>query len=244
VGIAANDISSELTTMKEPPLVSQYVERISREAVEKYRTLLETYVKRRHGIYALYKKKRLYYVGLAKDLRWRLRQHLKDHHGHSWDRFSVYLTIGPKHLKELETLILRITGKPPGNKVKGKFVDSENLKRRLKREIKASQRNELLALMDQSIEADDRDLLEIGKRSRKPILAPYVRAPLKLRAKWKGRTFKARVRRDGSIRFRGRTYRSPSAAGGAASKSSVDGWYFWRFERAPGDWIKLNELRK
>ncbi len=31
----------------------------------------------------------LYYVGLAKDLRWRLKHHLKDHHHAPWDRFSV-----------------------------------------------------------------------------------------------------------------------------------------------------------
>src|SRR6266852_3925023 len=138
--------------MKEPPLVSQYLERISREAVQKFRPLLEAYVKRRQGVYALYKKERLYYVGLASDLRWRLRQHLKDHHGHSWDRFSVYFTIGEKHLKELETLILRLTGKPPGNKNKGKFKSSENLKRALKRDMKRYQRDELMTLIGQEHE--------------------------------------------------------------------------------------------
>jgi hypothetical protein len=87
---------------------------------------IEFYLGRTCGIgkefYALYKGERLYYVGLASDLRWRLHQHLNDHHGQSWDRFSVYFTIGEKHLKELETLILHITGKSPGNKVKGNYV--------------------------------------------------------------------------------------------------------------------------
>jgi len=65
-----------------------------------------------------------------------------------------------------------------------------------------------------------------------------------LRASLKRRKFKARVRKDGLIRFRGKLFNSPSAAGIAACRRACDGWYFWRYERAPGDWVKLNELRK
>jgi hypothetical protein len=63
---------------REAPLVSQYLERISRGAVDKYRVLFRTYVRHRQGVYALYKGEKLYYVGLAGDLRWRLHQHLAD----------------------------------------------------------------------------------------------------------------------------------------------------------------------
>jgi Restriction Enzyme Adenine Methylase Associated len=183
-------------------------------------------------------------VGLAGNLKWRLRQHLKDHHGQSWDRFSVYFTIGDAHLKELETLILRITGKPRGNKNKGKFKDSENLKRTLKRDVKNYQRRELLDLIGQDFKTDLVKISDKRKEGRQPILAAYIRAPLKLRASVRGKKFKARVRRDGSIRFRKRTYNSPSAAGSAVCKHACDGWHFWKYERAPGDWVKLNELRK
>jgi len=27
-------------------------------------------------------------------------------------------------------------------------------------------------------------------------------------------------------------------------RGSCDGWLFWQFERAPGAWVKLDELRK
>jgi hypothetical protein len=47
----------------EAPLVSQYLERISRGAVEKYQFLFKRYVRHRQGVYALYKGKKLYYVG-------------------------------------------------------------------------------------------------------------------------------------------------------------------------------------
>ena len=51
--------------------------------------------------------------------------------------------------------------------------------------------------------------------------------------------------RDGSINFRGKVYSSPSLAGAAACKRrTCNGWTFWQYERAPGDWVALNELRK
>jgi len=232
-----------LAVGREAPLVSQYLERISRAAVEKYQSLLKQYVRHRQGLYSLYKGERLHYVGLAVDLRWRLNQHLRDHHGRSWDRFSVYLTIQERHPKELETLILRITGKPPGNKNEGKFTDSENLKRRLKKDIRRYHRDELLELMGQKVDGDKhRTKKNRGRRS--PMLAGYIAGAMRIRTKLKGKSIKARVRRDGSIRFNGKTYNSPSAAGYAASGRSCDGWYFWKYERGPGDWVKLHELRR
>lgn len=49
---------------KQTPLVSQHLENISREVLEKYREIIREYVKRRHEAYALYRGNRLYYVGL------------------------------------------------------------------------------------------------------------------------------------------------------------------------------------
>jgi hypothetical protein len=91
------------------PLVTQHLEKISRDALEKYQDIVKGFVRSRQGVYALYRGDKLYYVGLASNLRNRLRHHLKDRHGQAWDRFSVYLTIGDGHLKELESLIL-LTG--------------------------------------------------------------------------------------------------------------------------------------
>jgi hypothetical protein len=95
-------------------LVSQYLENISRQALEKYQDIIRGYARRRPGVYALFRRGRLYYVGLASNLRSRLQMHLRDRHSGSWDRFSIYLTIGDSHLKELESMILRIV-KPQGN---------------------------------------------------------------------------------------------------------------------------------
>lgn len=86
---------------KRSPMVCQHLENISREGLEKYQDVIREYVKGRHGVYALYRGIKLYYVGLATNLRMRLAHHLRDRHHNSWDRFSVYLTIGDNHLREL-----------------------------------------------------------------------------------------------------------------------------------------------
>jgi hypothetical protein len=68
---------------------------------------------------------------------------------------------------------------------------------------------------------------------------------MELRAFFKGKKLTARVRRNGSIRFTGKIYNSPSVAAAAAVKRrSCNGWTFWQYERAPGDWVKLDKLRK
>jgi hypothetical protein len=77
------------------------------------------------------------------------------------------------------------------------------------------------------------------------VLAKYISGPLKLKAQFKGRIVKARVRRDGKVRFAGKTYTSPSVAAALACKrKTCNGWKFWRYERAPGDWVSLDTLRR
>src|SRR4030043_2310873 len=131
---------------KRAPLVCQHLENISREALEKYQDIVRRYVRRRQGVYALYRRNKIYYIGLASNLRSRLAHHLRDHHKESWDRFSVYLTIGDSHLKELESLILRVV-KPPANKQKGKFISSEDIRRGFARDVRSHQRDELISLL-------------------------------------------------------------------------------------------------
>src|SRR2546427_5664190 len=109
------------------PLVSQYLEHISGTALDQYQKIIRGLVQKRSGVYALYRRDRLYYVGLASNLRNRLNHHLRDKHRNKWDRFSVYLTIGDSHLKELESLVLRIAH-PKGNNQGGKFSSAENLR--------------------------------------------------------------------------------------------------------------------
>jgi vacuolar-type H+-ATPase subunit H len=228
---------------KHKPLVSQYLEAISGTALDKYQRVIRAYVRQRHGVYALYRRDKLYYVGLAKNLRNRLKHHLKDKHRGKWDRFSVYLTIGDSHLKELESLLLRIV-QPTGNAQRGKFAKADDLKRRLARDMKKYYQSEVDALLNRK-RADLEQEAEriVAETSNRP-LAGLVDKRYKLRVRYKGKWYRARLRSDGRIRYGGKLYDSPSAAGHAVRKKPTNGWWFWTYERAPGDWVQLRELRR
>ncbi len=70
------------------------------------------------GVYALYKGKQLYYVGLASNLYWRLLGHTKNKHKDKWDSFAIFRINRVRYLKDIETLLLRVAD-PPGNSVSG-----------------------------------------------------------------------------------------------------------------------------
>jgi RAMA domain-containing protein len=232
---------------KRLPLVSQYLENISRRMLEEYQDSIREYVRRRHGVYALYRRGRLYYVGLAGNLRNRLHHHIRDRHSQSWDRFSVYLTIGDSHIRELELLVLRIVS-PPGNRVKGKFARAENLKNRLSAEIRKHYRLEFQELFgSKRISKQDKKPLKFKPipKGRQPVLGKYKNRPSKIKAKYKGKTIRASVLKNGAIRFQSTVYNSPSLAGAAAvGHRTCNGWTFWQYERAPGDWVPLNNLKR
>lgn len=228
---------------RQAQLVSQHLENISLEALSKYQDVIRSYVRGRQGIYALYRKNELYYVGLASNLRSRLKHHLRDRHKKLWDRFSVYLTIGDSHLKELESLILR-TVKPSGNHQSGKFIKSENLRGKLSRDLRARQGQEINWVIGRTTSPVPKRRQQKVVRSGAPILSPYVSQSTKLRASFRGALVKARVRRNGLIRYKNKDYNSPSHAASAVVKRSCNGWTFWKYERAPGDWVFLNELRR
>ena len=157
---------------KTPQLVCQHLENISGDILEEYQDIIREYVSRRHGVYALYNEDdELYYVGLASNLSSRLKNHLRDKHSGQWNRFSVYLTIGNKHLRELETLILRVVKPlPEGNSKSGKFARSENLLARLKNDLEQRNRQKLDHIVGRS---DDTIYMELP--GRMPPLLPYVK---------------------------------------------------------------------
>lgn len=212
---------------RRPKLVTQFLERIHRSAFDSHPELIRSLVRRRNGVYALYHKDELYYVGLAKDLRWRLKHHLKNRHRDAWDRFSVYLTIGHQHLRELESLAIRIT-RAAGNKQIGRFAGAENLERALERTLIAKHKRERDALFGRPVNEDEDD-------------APPQRTQ-SIRGRHKGKTVRARWRRNGSVRYKGKIYSSLSAAATRVTGHPTNGRWFWRVERSPGDWVRIKKL--
>ena len=52
------------------------------------------------------------------------------------------------------------------------------------------------------------------------------------------------IRPDGKIRFKGKVFNSPSLAASAVTKRAMNGWWCWRYEAAPGQWERLDRLRR
>ncbi len=230
-------------TNTQTQLVYQHLERMPRKALEKYQHLIGRYVKRRRGIYALYRGERLYYVGLASNLNVRLKHHLRDRHADTWDRFSVYLTTSAaKYLRELESLVLRVAS-PGGNRQKGRFARSEDLRRQFRRDVAAYQQMERSTLLGDGNEPEDEYKPAPSAAGRKAVLARYVKKRMKLRLENRGKTYWALVRKDGRIKVGKKLFTSPSLAGKAVLGRAVSGWTEWSYERAPGDWVLLDELR-
>jgi hypothetical protein len=228
------------------PIVCQYLENLRSAALERYADLIREMVGRRHGVYALYRKRRLYYVGLASNLRGRLKSHVRDRHAGKWDVFSVYLTIDDGHMKELESLVLRIAS-PRGNKQRGKFAKAENLMRVLKAELRKRQSAELRSL-GRGSDVNDPFRIQRQRRTKRkrgePTLARFIDRAISLRRMYKGKMCRAHVRKDGRVRVGPHVYTSPSHAATAIVGRPVNGWWFWTYQRAPGQWVKLQELRR
>jgi hypothetical protein len=223
-------------------LVVQHLEDISWQVLEEYSQIIKEMIHGKSGVYALYRQKKLYYVGLASNLRSRLKRHLKDRHHGAWDRFSVYLTVHDEHTKELESLILRISH-PSGNKTGGKFANSDNLYSLLNKKIKGYDADRRATLIGGKVEIRRRKAkISKGKGSNR--LVGIVDRRISLKAKYKGKEFRATLRKDGKLRFNGKLYGSPSGAGRAVIKRACNGWWFWHFKNEKGEWVRLNEIRK
>lgn len=232
-------------------LVSQHIERMSRSILEQHPDVIREYVKGKRGVYALYKGSRLYYVGLASNLRSRLTAHVRDRHAGAWDYFSMYLTDGEQHLRELEALVLRIT-MPRGNLARTKFTRSQDLRRYFRRRIAEAQRVELdgffgprpdRARAPGRREQESKTRLQ-HRAGGQAALADYVTGRMQIRKAYKGRIYRAVVRADGTIRFMGRVFNSPSLAAVAVAHRPINGWHWWKYEAAPGEWVRLDALRR
>ena len=84
------------------------------------------------GLYFLYKRETLYYIGLAKNLYWRLLGHTKNKNRGKWDSFAIFRVGRVRYLKDIEALLLR-AAQPPGNSVSGNFHRDANLTKVLKK---------------------------------------------------------------------------------------------------------------
>jgi len=223
-------------------LVIQHLEDISGKVLEEYPSVIKELIKGKAGIYSLYRKERLYYIGLASNLMSRLKIHLKDRHKGKWDRFNVYLTMHNEHMKELESLLLRITT-PPGNKLGGKFIKSQGLFNEINKKIKEKD-DDKRALLIGGHFAERRRISKLKNGKGIKNYADIAEKRILLKAKYKGKEYKATLRKDGTIGYNGKQYFSPSGVARIIVGRQMNGWHFWKYKSPDGSWKKLLELRR
>lgn len=87
------------------------------------------------------------------------------------------------------------------------------------------------------------------------ITAGLLRAPLELEKTYRGKRLTARVERDGSVSFDGKSYEAISTAAGMARAKvlgtpssekppATNGWTFWLFKNADGQLQEIGNLRQ
>jgi hypothetical protein len=223
-------------------LVTEFFEKISWKILEEYPQIINEMIKRKAGLYALYNRDKLYYVGLTVNLKGRLNSHLKDRHKGLWDRFSAYLVTEDHHIKPLESLVLRIVN-PHGNHVQGRLPGATNLGRQISNqmsEIDANNRARLLG----GVAAKRR--IKVKAASKGTLgLKGVVEHRLFLRGVYKGIKYRATLRKDGLISYNRKQYENPTAAAKMVIKGrAVNGWTFWRYRNDSEEWVPLSRLRK
>jgi hypothetical protein len=218
-------------------LVFQHLERVSRRLLEQHPDIVRQFIGRNAGIYALYDKDKLYYVGLTSGLSGRLKAHLRNRHEKAWDNFSIYLVNNNHYMRGIESLLLQIAD-PKGNKVGGKPPGSKDMLRMVRKEIRRKLAYEADALIGR------RKVLASKPRAETQTLKYLLPRGAELKGVNRKLTYRARLLKNGMIRYEGILYSSVSKAASVALKRPANGWWFWRAQRAKGHWVTLREVRR
>ena len=226
------------------PIVESYLERISQNVFKDFSSVITELIKGHQGIYALYKRDKLYYIGLASNLKNRIKHHLNDKHKNFWTHFSLYIIRKQEHIKEFESVILRIAY-PKGNSVKGKLVRAKNLRPLLKKKLIAEWEKQLGILIGTARKiTKTKNVKKISKTKQNRPLKNLFPTGKVLYANYHGKDYKAWVYRNGRIKFNGVIYDSPTMAGKSITKKALNGWKFWKYKDKNSELVYINNLRK
>ena len=187
------------------------------------------------------------YIGLANNLKNRIKHHLNDRHKNCWTHFSLYIISRHEHIKEFESVILRIAD-PKGNSVKGKLIRAKNLRPLLKKRLKAEWERQV----DNIIGGKKKEVIKkivrktVKTKTERP-LKGLLRPNQRIYVTYNGNEYKARVLSNGRIVLLHNKQRfdSPSMAGIAVTKrKTINGWRFWQYKDRNGELVYIDTLRK
>ena len=227
-------------------LLKESFENISSELFSGYSDVITELIGRSAGIYALFDKNKLYYVGRATNLKSRVKQHLRDKHQKKWTHFSLYLIGFHEHIGDIESLLVRIA-LPKGNSVRPRGTDAKG-ERRLKQIIRLKHREELEKLLPGKRKLKTNSTKLKNKRNREnnrtKSLKGLVKNRVTLSKTYLGKFNKATLLPSGFILYKNKKYDTPTAAAKAiAGNKPINGWYFWRIKNRKGQLVKLKELK-
>jgi predicted GIY-YIG superfamily endonuclease len=227
-------------TVSPRTLVVKKLEGVSKLIFRNYYKQITELIGNSHGIYALYDENELYYVGKSTDLKNRVKQHLKDRHLASWTHFSLYLVRKADHISEIESLIIRVAN-PKGNTKKYKTDKGASLLKELQASVKVRQQEEFNTMFNKTTGNRPRPA---GSDKHPLALDGLVRKKTALYRTYKGKEYRALLTPRGKIKHNGKIYETPTAAAKSiVNRTAVNGWTFWYFKNAEGEWARLSELR-
>lgn len=229
-----------MQTVSPRTLVVKKLEGVSKLIFRNYYKQITELIGNSHGIYALYDENELYYVGKSTDLKNRVKQHLKDRHLASWTHFSLYLVRKADHISEIESLIIRVAN-PKGNTKKYRTDKGTSLLKQLQASVKQRQQDEFNTMFRKTTDSRSRTS---GADKHLLALDGLVRKKTALFRTYKGKEYRALLTPRGKIKFNGKIYATPTAAATSIVGSpNMNGWTFWYFKNAEGEWARLSDLR-
>ncbi len=233
-------------TRKSKPIVEAYLERIGQKVFKDFSSVITGLIKGHQGIYALYKKDKLYYIGLASNLKTRIKHHLNDKHKNCWTHFSLYIISKQEHIKEFESVVLRIAY-PKGNSVKGKLSRAKNLRPSLKRGLKAEWERQIDGIIGGKAKKKSKRSGAGKSKSKDRPLKGLLKGYQRIYRTYKGKDYKAKVLPSGIIELipSKKRFDSPSLAGMAVTKrKTINGWKLWKYKDKNGELVYIDQLRK
>lgn len=229
------NIVKKKNTRKPRSLVTQRLEKVSKDVFRKYNKQITDLVGSSPGIYALYDENELYYVGKSTDLKKRVKQHLKDRHLASWSHFSLYLVRNAEHIHEIESLLVRISN-PKGNRVVPKGKSSGELLRKLKTMVKQKQKEDFDTMFGAKAAKKKKGNSQTGRT-----LEGLVSKRTLLYHTYKGKDHTAHLLPNGTVKYANKTYTSLSGAAKAVVNRNANGWSFWYIKDLNGDWVRVKD---
>ena len=229
-------------------IITDKLEKVGKELVHKkeIKEILRKHIGKVSGVYVLYNKEKIYYVGKATtdNLIKRVSQHLKDKHSKKWDKFSLYPTENKQYAEDIEAIIISI-GKPIGN-TNTPFLGPKEKKTNslIKNECKKLQAKEMEKMFGSK---DKKNLYKINQKQ--PNKAVSLNNPFKtkkvLKKIYKGKAYKALWLTSGQIEYKNKRYSSPTSVAKVVSgRKVINGKEFWRVQNNEGDWVQIKNCIK